>query len=254
MKKNPGVSVEVCAYSYISCLAADHAGANRVELCASPWEGGTTPSAGLVSQVLSQTNIEVHAMLRPRGGDFCYDSYEKDTLESEAMALIESGVHGLVLGALLPNGEIDYVFMDRIRRATGAIPLTFHRAIDVSKNPLSVMEALISLGFTRILTSGQRDKALDGIGNIAQLVDASNARIEIMAGSGVNPDNCQEFLQIGVDAIHLSARAMKDSQMEFRNPNISMGGIPGISEFEIMYANEDIIRETVAKLSDYYSS
>jgi len=104
MKKNPGVSVEVCAYSYISCLAADRAGANRVELCASPWEGGTTPSGGLLSQVLAQTNIEVHAMLRPRGGDFCYDSYEKDTMEAEAMALIEAGVHGLVLGALLPNG------------------------------------------------------------------------------------------------------------------------------------------------------
>ena len=85
MKKNPGVQVEVCAYSFISCLAAERAGANRVELCASPWEGGTTPSGGLVSQVLSQTNIEVHAMLRPRGGDFCYDLFEKDTMEAEAM-------------------------------------------------------------------------------------------------------------------------------------------------------------------------
>lgn len=254
MKKNPGVSVEVCAYSFISCLAADHAGANRVELCASPWEGGTTPSAGLVSHVLSQTNMEVHAMLRPRGGDFCYDSYEKDTMEAEAIALIESGVHGLVLGALLPNGEIDYALMERIRRATGPIPLTFHRAIDVSKNPLSVMEALISLGFTRILTSGQRDKAIDGILNIAQMVGASNSRIEIMAGSGVHPDNCLEFLQIGVDAIHLSARAMKDSQMEYRRPHISMGGVPGISEFEMMYANEDIIRQTVNKVSEFYAS
>jgi len=172
MKKNPGVQVEVCAYSFISCLTADRAGANRVELCASPWEGGTTPSGGLLNQVLAQTNIEVHAMLRPRGGDFCYDSYEKDTMEAEAMALIESGAHGLVLGALLPNGEIDYAFMERIRKATGTIPLTFHRAIDVSKEPLLVMEALISLGFTRILTSGQRDKALDGIVNIAQMVDA----------------------------------------------------------------------------------
>ena len=254
MKKNPGVPIEVCAYSFVSCLAADRAGAHRVELCASPWEGGTTPSAGLVIQVLSQTTIDVHAMLRPRGGDFCYDSYEKDTMEAEAMALIELGVHGLVLGALLPNGEIDYALMERIRRATGIIPLTFHRAIDVSKNPLSVMEALISLGFTRILTSGQRDKALDGILNIAQMVDASNSRIEIMAGSGVHPDNCLKFLQIGVDAIHLSARAMKDSQMEYRRPNISMGGIPGISEFEMMYANEDLIRETVGKLSEFYSS
>ena len=251
MKKNPGVSVEVCAYSFISCLAADHAGANRVELCASPWEGGTTPSAGLVSHVLSQTNMEVHAMLRPRGGDFCYDSYEKDTMEAEAIALIESGAHGLVIGALLPNGEIDYAFMERIRKATGTIPLTFHRAIDVSKEPLLIMEALISLGFTRILTSGQRDKALDGILNIAEMVQASNSRIEIMAGSGVHPDNCQEFLQIGVDAIHLSARAMKDSQMDFRRPNISMGGIPGISEFEIMYASEELIRETVKKVGEF---
>jgi copper homeostasis protein len=254
MKKNQGVFVEVCAYSYISCLAADRAGANRVELCASPWEGGTTPSGGLLSQVLAQTNIEVHAMLRPRGGDFCYDSYEKDTIEAEAMVLIEAGAHGLVLGALLPNGEIDYAFMERIRRATGTVPLTFHRAIDVSKEPLLVMEALISLGFTRILTSGQRDKALDGILNIAELVHASNARIEIMAGSGVHPDNCQEFLQIGVDAIHLSARAVKDSHMEYRRPNISMGGIPGISEFEIRYASEDLIRATVNKVSEFYSS
>ncbi len=251
MKKNPSVQVEVCAYSFISCLAADRAGANRVELCASPWEGGTTPSGGLLSQVLAQTNIEVHAMLRPRGGDFCYDSYEKDTMEAEAIAIIESGAHGLVLGALLPNGEIDYAFMERIRKVTGTIPLTFHRAIDVSKEPLSVMEALISLGFTRILTSGQRDKAMDGISNIAQMVDAANSRIEIMAGSGVHPDNCQEFLKIGVDAIHLSARTMKDSQMVYRRPDISMGGIPGISEFEIRYASENLIRETVKKVSEY---
>jgi copper homeostasis protein len=204
-----------------------------------------------LSQVLAQTNIEVHAMLRPRGGDFYYDSYEKDTMEAEAIALIESGAHGLVLGALLPNGEIDYTFMERIRKATGTIPLTFHRAIDVSKEPLLVMEALISLGFTRILTSGQRDKAMDGISNIAQMVNAANSRIEIMAGSGVHPDNCLEFLKIGVDAIHLSARTMKDSQMEYRRPDISMGGIPGISEFEIRYASEDLILETVKKVSEY---
>ena len=254
MKKNPSIPVEVCAYSFISCLAADHAGANRVELCASPWEGGTTPSGGLVNHVLSQTNIEVHAMLRPRGGDFCYDSHEKDTIEAEALALIESGVHGLVLGALLPNGEIDYTLMERIRRAVGRLPLTFHRAIDVSKEPVLVMEALISLGFTRILTSGQRDKALDGISNIARMVDASNSRIEIMAGSGVHPDNCLEFLKIGVDAIHLSAKTMKDSKMEFRRSDILMGGVPGISEFEISYASEDLIRETVLKVSEFYSS
>lgn len=251
MRKNHQVQVEVCAYSLISCLAADHAGANRVELCASAWEGGTTPSTGLVNQVLSKTNIEVHAMLRPRGGDFCYDSFEKDTMEAEAIALIESGVHGLVLGALLPNGEIDYAFMERIRKVVGAKPLTFHRAIDVSKNPLEVLEALISLRFTRILTSGQKDKAIDGISNIAELVEASNSRIEVMAGSGVNSFNCLEFLKIGVHAVHLSARATKESAMEYRKSGISMGGDSSISEFEISYACEDLIRETVLKVSQF---
>lgn len=251
MIKNQQAQVEVCAYSLFSGIAADLAGANRVELCASPWEGGTTPSVGLVNQVLSQTDISVHAMLRPRGGDFNYDAFEKDTIEADAVALVESGVHGLVVGALLSNGEIDYDFMERIRKAVGSLSLTFHRAIDVSKEPLLVIEALISLRFARILTSGQKDKAIDGISNIADMVKASNSRIEIMAGSGVNPSNCLEFLKIGVQAIHLSAMATKKSAMDYRRLGISMGNDSSISEFEVMYASEDIIRETVLKVSQY---
>ena len=110
MKNNQEIDVEVCAYSLFSCLAADRAGANRVELCASPYEGGTTPSTGLVKQVLAHTSIEVHAMLRPRGGDFCYDASEKQTMLAEASDLVAAGVHGLVVGALLPNGDLDVAF------------------------------------------------------------------------------------------------------------------------------------------------
>jgi copper homeostasis protein len=247
------VSVEVCAYSLFSCLAADRAGAQRVELCASPWEGGTTPSAGLVEQALKSTSLEIHVMVRPRGGDFVYDETEKLTMLSEARSLVAQGVHGLVVGALKPDGDLDVEFMREFKEIAAGRELTCHRAIDVSRDPVRVMEDLIQLGFNRILTSGGKDKALDGIENIAELVTASKGRIQIMAGSGVNPINCLDFVQIGVDAIHLSARTTRDSEMVYRRPGISMGGVAGISEFEVAYSSEEIIREAISKIQELFS-
>lgn len=247
------VSVEVCAYSLFSCLAADRAGAQRVELCASPWEGGTTPSAGLVEQALLETSLEIHAMVRPRGGDFVYDTSEKQTMLAEARFLITQGVHGIVVGALKPDGSLDVEFLREFRAIAGDRELTCHRAIDVSKDPIQVMEELIALGFNRILTSGGKNKALDGLENLAELVQASKGRIQIMAGSGVNPMNCLDFVQIGVDAIHLSARTTRNSEMEYRRPGISMGGVAEISEFEVAYSSEEIIRAAISKIQDLFS-
>lgn len=246
------VSVEVCAYSLYSCLAADRAGAQRVELCASPWEGGTTPSAGLVEQALLETSLEIHAMVRPRGGDFVYDASEKQTMLAEASSLIAQGVHGIVVGALKPDGSLDVEFLREFRAIAGDRELTCHRAIDVSKDPIQVMEELIALGFNRILTSGGKNKALDGLENLAELVHASKGRIQIMAGSGVNPMNCLDFVQIGVDAIHLSARTTRNSEMEYRRPGISMGGVAEISEFEVAYSSEEIIRAAITKIQELF--
>lgn len=253
MRPSTPVSVEVCAYSLFSCLAADRAGAQRVELCASPWEGGTTPSAGLVEQALKETSLEIHAMVRPRGGDFVYDETEKQTMLAEARSLIAQGVHGIVVGALKPNGDLDVAFMREFRKIAGDRELTCHRAIDVSRDPIQMMEELISLGFNRILTSGGKNKALDGLENIAELVRAAKGRIQIMAGSGVNPVNCLDFVQIGVNAVHLSARTTRNSEMEYRRPGISMGGVAEISEFEVAYSSEEIIRAAISKIQDLFS-
>lgn len=253
MRPSTPVSVEVCAYSLFSCLAADRAGAQRVELCASPWEGGTTPSAGLVEQALKETSLEIHAMVRPRGGDFVYDETEKQTMLAEARSLIAQGVHGIVVGALKPNGDVDVAFMREFRKIAGDRELTCHRAIDVSRDPIQMMEELISLGFNRILTSGGKNKALDGLENIAALVQAAKGRIQIMAGSGVNPVNCLDFVQIGVNAVHLSARTTRNSEMEYRRPGISMGGVAEISEFEVAYSSEEIIRAAISKIQDLFS-
>ncbi len=253
MRPSTPVSVEVCAYSLFSCLAADRAGAQRVELCASPWEGGTTPSAGLVEQALKETSLEIHAMVRPRGGDFVYDETEKQTILAEARSLIAQGVHGIVVGALKPNGDVDVAFMREFRKIAGDRELTCHRAIDVSRDPIQMMEELISLGFNRILTSGGKNKALDGLENIAELVQVAKGRIQIMAGSGVNPVNCLDFVQIGVNAVHLSARTTRNSEMEYRRPGISMGGVAEISEFEVAYSSEEIIRAAISKIQDLFS-
>lgn len=253
MRSSTPVSVEVCAYSLFSCLAADRAGAQRVELCASPWEGGTTPSAGLVEQALQETSLEIHAMVRPRGGDFVYDETEKQTMLAEARSLIAQGVHGIVVGVLKPNGDLDVEFMREFRKIAGDRELTCHRAIDVSRDPIQVMEELISLGFNRILTSGGKNKALDGIENLAELVAAAKGRIQIMAGSGVNPVNCLDFVQVGVNAVHLSARTTRNSEMEYRRPGISMGGVAEISEFEVAYSSEEIIRAAISKIQDLFS-
>ena len=252
MPNSTPVSVEVCAYSLESCLAASRAGAQRVELCASPWEGGTTPSAGMVEQALKQTSLEIHAMVRPRGGDFVYSEMEKQTMLAEARALVAQGVHGLVVGALLPSGDLDYDFLVKFRKIADGCELTCHRAIDVSRDPLRVMEDLIQLGFNRILTSGGKNKALDGLENLAEMVSAAKGRIQIMAGSGVNPMNCLDFVQIGVDAIHLSARTTRNSEMEYRRPGISMGGVSEISEFEVAYSSEEIIRAAISKINELF--
>jgi copper homeostasis protein len=131
--------------------------------------------------------------------------------------------------------------------------LTCHRAIDVARHPIQVMEELIAIGFNRILTSGGKNKAVDGIENIAELVAASKGRIQIMAGSGVNPLNCLDFVQVGVNAVHLSARATRNSAMEYRRPGISMGGVAEISEFEVAYSSEEIIRAAISKIQDLFS-
>ncbi|MEY4383326.1 MAG: hypothetical protein RI995_868 [Bacteroidota bacterium] len=240
--------VEICTYSLSSVQIADRAGAHRVELCTSPWDGGTTPSTGMIKAALATTSIEIHAMLRPRGGDFCYSETEKDEIRYELESLLEVGVHGVVFGALLPNGDPDVRFLQEIKNLVGNRSITCHRAIDVARDTVGMVDVLVDLGFQRILTSGQCNKAIDGIETIAEMVERSNHRIEIMAGSGVNANNCLEFLKIGCDAIHLSARKSAHGLMEFKKQGISMGGLDGISEFEVFYSDVDIIRHIIEQV------
>ena len=248
------IKIEVCAFSLESCLAAEKGGANRIELCGSMYDGGTTPSAGLIQIVKQRINIEIHAMIRPRGGDFCYSSDEISVMQADIRMAKELGCEGIVLGILQPNGQVNIAQTKELVALAKPMIVTFHRAIDMTPNYLEALEDIIETGCERILTSGQKNTAMEGIGNIKILVEKANNRIEIMAGSGVNADNAQTLIHTGVNALHLTGKSIRDSEMVYRKEGIAMGGISEVPEYDIVYSDFNKIQAVVNCVSKILQS
>lgn len=240
--------VEVCSFSLESSLAAEKAGADRIELCASPFEGGTTPSLGMTIRVLESVSLKVNAMVRPRGGDFCYDDSEFEVMKSEIEAFKKVGVHGIVLGILLPDGQVDVLRTKELVELASPLPVTFHRAIDFAQDLTQALEDIIATGCQLILTSGGQDKAPDGAGLIKRLVTQAAGRIEIMAGSGVNADNAALLLATGVDALHLTGKVNRDSRMIYRKEGIALGGVASVPEYDISYTDWQRVQQVVKQV------
>ncbi len=239
------IKIEVCAFSLESCLAAEKGGANRIELCGSMYEGGTTPSAGLIQIVKQQISIEIHAMIRPRGGDFCYSDEEIAVMQADIRIAKELGCEGIVLGILQPSGQVNITQTKALVDLAKPMQVTFHRAIDMTSDYSKALEDIIETGCNRILTSGQKNTAMEGIENIKTLVGQANGRIEIMAGSGVNADNAQTLTHTGVNALHFTGKSMRDSEMVYRKEGIAMGGISEVPEYEIVYSDFNKIQAVV---------
>jgi copper homeostasis protein len=245
MSKQQTRKVEVCAYSLESCLAAEEAGADRIELCASPFEGGTTPPAGMAYLAVHAVSLPVNVMVRPRGDDFCYDETEFAVMKAEIEAFKAIGVAGIVLGILTPEGEIDVARTRELTELAAPLPVTFHRAIDFAVDMEKAVEDVIAAGCRIILTSGGKDKAPDGAETIARMVAAAAGRIDIMAGSGVSGANATRLLQTGADALHLTGKVDRDSAMAFRKPGIALGGVPSIPEYAISYTDPARVKAVV---------
>lgn len=225
--------IEVCANSTESCIEAQKGGAFRVELCAGIPEGGTTPSYGEVVTARENISIKLNVIIRPRGGDFLYSDTEITAMVRDIEMAKKCGADGVVFGCLTKNGEID---MDKNRvlmSASEGMSATFHRAFDVCKNPIDALEKIIELGFDRILTSGQKANAILGQSLIRDLVMSAGERIIIMPGCGVNEGNVGELSRFcGAKEFHMSARETVNSEMEYRNQEVSMGGSVCIDEFK----------------------
>lgn len=240
--------LEICSFSLESCLIAQKAGAKRIELCGGMFEGGTTPSAGLIAFARQNVSIQLYIMIRPRGGDFCYSDSEFEVMKADIQTAKNLGADGVVFGILNSDGSIDKSRMTTLVNLAAPLKVTFHRAFDVAKNPIQALEDIIECGCERILTSGQKNTAIEGIDLLKILVEKSNNRIEIMAGSGVNAQNAPQFLEVGVHALHMTGKGMQESKMIFRKPDVSMASAALSNEFEIYEADFEKCKAVVTLL------
>lgn len=242
--------IEICANSVASCLQAQKGGAYRVELCAGIPEGGTTPSYGETAVARQLLDIKLNIIIRPRGGDFLYSEVEHQAMLHDIEMAKKLGVDGVVIGCLKANGTIDMERNKELIDAAKGMSVTFHRAFDMCKDPFESLEQIISLGCDRVLTSGQQPTAIEGVSLLAELVAKANSRIIIMPGSGVNEENIATIAaETKATEFHFSAREPIDSKMEYRNPNLKMGGtVVSIDEFIQNITDAEKVRRTIDKL------
>jgi len=207
---------EVVVYNIESAMKAEEGGADRIELCDNASDGGTTPSLGTVEVVRQNVTLDVYVMLRPRGGDFFYSSYEFHSMKRDLYSFQKLSVDGFVAGILNTNGTIDKKRCKEIIDKAKPLKVTCHRAFDMTRDPFEALEDCIEVGFTRILTSGQLPTAKEGQDLIAQLVQKAGNRISIMAGCGVNEQTVSEVVsKTKVQEIHFSATGSKPSPMAY---------------------------------------
>jgi len=207
-------TIEIAVFSVEAAIEAIKAGAHRIEFCENPQEGGTTPSFGSLSTLISLTSKPVFPIIRPRGGDFLYTENEFNSMRSDILMARKLNYPGIVLGLLNADGTIDTARTKRLVDLASPMEVTFHRAFDRCKDPFKALEDIIATGCKRILTSGQVPNAGDALPLLKKLVEQAGDRIIIMPGSGVRSHNIIEIIQAtGAKEIHSSARKMQASQM-----------------------------------------
>lgn len=240
--------LEACVDSVESALSAERGGACRLELCSNLIIGGTTPSPALFKEIRKYSKIQIHALIRPRFGDFCYTASEFEIMRESVRTFRELGAEGVVIGILKPDGTLNMEQMRILMEEAGEMWVTLHRAFDVCVNPYEALIQVKELGIRAILTSGQKNKALAGCGLISELVNAGGEDPEILVGGGINAGVIKEIYDATrAHAYHMSGKEVLDSAMQYRKEGVSMG-LTSLSEYEVWRTSEKAIREAVEVL------
>lgn len=244
------ILIEVCCGSVDDAVEAEKGGANRIELNSAIFLGGLTPSLGSIIEAKKRLDIPVMIMIRPRAGGFCYTQAEMEVMLRDAKLAVEHGADGLVFGILTSDGSVDAERCKQMIEMAQGRQTVFHRAFDVTPEPLKALDQLIDLGFTRVLTSGQQKTALEGIELISKLIVHAEGRIEILPGSGLRPHNIQSLVeQTKATQVHFSAFDQRiDLSMQHR-PHITFSGKIPPPEDRYDLINRNIVQDVYKLLN-----
>jgi len=204
--------VEAAVETLDSALAAERAGADRIELCDNLGEGGTTPDGGLVAAIVERIRIPVFVLIRPRAGDFFYSESEFDVMMRDIELTRTMGIAGIVTGALNANGRVAVKRTRSLVKAAGGLPVTFHRAIDSAADLPVALDDAIDAGVSRVLTSGGAATAREGMDVIAALVKQARERVSIVAGGGIREHNVRQVIA-RTEAHEVHGRLIDEAQM-----------------------------------------
>ena len=238
---------EICIDSVEGAIAAQEGGALRVELCDNLVEGGTTPSIGMIEMARRRISIGLNVIIRPRGGDFLYSDLEFEVMKLDIEAAKKAGADGIVFGILNADGTIDKARSAELIALSRPLPVTFHRAFDMTPDAFAALETLIELGADRLLTSGQQETVAQGLPLLRELVKVAGKRIIVMPGGG-SEQNVQQLAEAGVSEIHMTGRSVLHSKMEFRRHNVFMGGPAMPDEFTLKRTDAAKIRNILQML------
>lgn len=206
--------IEVIGFTIEGCIVAQQAGADRIELCDNPADGGTTASYGFIKAAREKLQVDLFPIIRPRGGDFFYSDDEFEIMKSDVKLCKQSGCDGIVIGMLTEDNKVDIRRCSLLVEYAYPLGVTFHRAFDRTADPFEALEDIVDVGCERILTSGQKPTAPEGTELIKQLIEKANERIIIMPGSGVRADNIIAIAEAtGAVEFHTSARIQNDDEI-----------------------------------------
>jgi len=216
--------IELCLASAGHTALANEFPVSRIELCSALSIGGITPSAGLMQRAKKAApDVEIHPIIRPRGGDFLYSSSEIEVMLEDIKIAKDLGMQGVVFGVLTADAEMNISVMKELKEAAFPLECTCHRAIDMTQNPLQSLESLIHLGFKRVLTSGANKNVLEGKTMLSKMLETAQDSIQIMAGGGVNSTTVTILKEIGIQHFHFSCTKNVAPEMKWQNSAVSMG-------------------------------
>src|SRR5271166_1517162 len=243
--------LEIAVASLEDALAAHAGGADRLELNAALALGGLTPSLGTLIEIKDAVPLPIVVMVRPRGGGFAYSAADFRVMERDADLALAHGADGIAFGVLHPDGTIDVPRCRELVRRLGDRAAVFHRAFDVTPEPLIVLEQLIDLGVRRVMTSGQEENAYNGAALIAELVRRAAGRIEILPAGGINHFTVADVVaRTGCTQVHASLRTRRVDGSVSARPQVSFGGAVRLPEERYDATSQEGVTDLRDRLRD----